>query len=124
MRYFLPILLVLAAAWYFTTGVRLGMVTFTPTQMFNANGESTYNIRAFEDYHQVGMTGSCDVKSGEADIRLYAPGGSQVAGQACQKGKWSINISGRGSTGFYRVVVNYHSFSGRIELNEFVSTKR
>lgn len=124
MKYFIPILLALLAGWYFTTGVRLGLVTFTPTTMFNANGSASYNLRAFEDKQQVGLVGSCRVTAGRATIVLLSPSGTQVAGQECvpaatgEAGHWSINVVGRGQPGNYKAVVNYSNFNGSIELND------
>lgn len=119
MRYFIPILLLLAAAWYFTTGIRVGLVTFTPATMINANGKATYHLRAFEDKKQVGFIGSCTVKSGLAVVRLLRPDGTQAAGQECLTGgPWSINVQERSVPGNYRAVVEYKNFNGTIELKE------
>lgn len=130
MRYLIPALLILAALWYFTTGVRLGMVTYTPTIMFNANGKSTYTVRAAEERQQVGIAGTCKVTSGVATIRLLSPGGTQVAGQACERapngqaGNWSVNLLGSGNAGLYKVVLEYKNFSGQLELNEVITATR
>ena len=124
MRYALPILLLLAAAWYFTTGIRVGLVTFTPATMINANGKSQYKIRAYEEKQQVGLTGTCTVKSGRATIRLNRPDGTSVAGQECQTGgPWSINVRSQGAAGFYTASVEYNNFNGKIELNTIAPGK-
>lgn len=124
MRYALPILLLLAAAWYYTTGIRVGLVTFTPTTMINANGKATYHLRAFEDQKQIGFTGTCTVKSGQAVVRLLRPNGSQAAGQTCSSGgPWAINVQEKSIPGNYKTVVEYRNFNGKIELKEALPGK-
>lgn len=119
MRYALPILLLLAAAWYFTTGIRVGLVTFTPATMINANGKSKYKIRAFETKQVVGVQGTCTVKSGKATVTLYRPDGTPVAAQDCLPGgPWSLSMQGQGSAGMYQATINYRNFNGKIELND------
>ncbi|WP_135229292.1 hypothetical protein [Deinococcus fonticola] len=119
MRYLIPILLLLAAAWYFTTGFRVGVVTFTPTTMINANGKATYNLRSFEERKQVGLIGTCTVKSGLATVRLLRPDGTQADGKECPPGgPWSITVQDKGISGNYRAVIEYRNFNGKIELNE------
>lgn len=125
MRYLLPVLLILAAIWYFTTGIRVGVVTFTPTYMANANGSASYRIRAFDERQQVGYSGGCQVRSGQAVIQFFNPAGNLAAQPIqCVSGNWSINVLGSGAPGFYKAVVNYKNFTGKITLNEVVQAGR
>lgn len=118
MRYFVPLVFIVLAALYFTLGLRAGYLTLTKTYMYNANGTNTYSYQATDDQQRLGVTGSCEVSGGQATVTLLDPSGTQIAGQTCQKGKWSLNVMGGGKVGLYKVVVNFKKFNGTMELNE------
>lgn len=118
MRLLVLVLILALAAVYFTIGLRFGYVTLTPTYMWNATGQNSYAFRTLEADQSVGVKGSCQVRSGQAIVRLYDPKGGQVAGQSCQKGKWALNITGTGAAGNYRLVVDLNKFSGVLDLEE------
>lgn len=118
MRLLVLAVLAALAVLYFTVGLRFGYVTLTETQLFNATGTNTYVFRTLEDRQQVGVTGTCRVRSGRATLRLFGPTGTQVAGQVCQKGEWSLNVMGSGKTGNYRLEVEFDKYTGSINLNE------
>lgn len=118
MRYVILVVLAALAAWYFTTGIRLGIVTGGTVTMFNANGTSKYPFKTDGPNQQVGVTGSCNVQKGSITLRLLDSRGTQVAGQQCPKGNWSFNLMSSGEVGEYNVEVQYHAFTGKLTLNE------
>ncbi|CAM3180085.1 hypothetical protein DEDE109153_01535 [Deinococcus deserti] len=118
MRLLVLVLIAVVAAVYFTAGLRFGYVTLTPTYMWNATGQNSYTFRTIEADQSVGVKGSCQVRSGQAVVRLYDPKGGQIAGQSCPKGKWALNIMGSGAAGTYRLVVDLDKFSGTLDLEE------
>lgn len=118
MRLLLLVVLAALTALYFTVGLRFGYVTLTETQFLNANGTSSYIFNTFEERQQVGVAGSCRVRSGSATIRLFNPDGRQVASQVCQKGTWALSLMGTGKVGNYRLTVDYASYNGSLNLKE------
>lgn len=119
MRYIILVLLIALAALYFTTGIRLGIVTGGGSvQMFNANGVANYPMRTADTLQQIGMVGSCEVTKGTATLRLLNSDGVQLAGQTCSRGKWSVNLMTGGEIGGYTVQVNYKNFTGKMNLQE------
>ncbi|SMB91558.1 hypothetical protein SAMN00790413_01190 [Deinococcus hopiensis KR-140] len=117
-------LVVIAAAvlLYFTVGLRLGYVTLMPTQLYNANGQNHYGFEAFEDNQSVGVTGTCRVREGRAVLRLLDPSGKQVATQTCVPGVWSLQLTGYGQQGFYKLYINFDRYTGVMDLNESRNT--
>lgn len=120
MRYFLTALGLLFALLYFTVGVRVGYVTLTRTYLWNATGKNTYAFRTLEDGQRIGVTGSCQVKSGTATIRLFNSSGAQVDGRMCTPAKqpWALEVMGTGPAGLYRLTVDFQKFTGNIDLRE------
>ncbi|GAA5514841.1 hypothetical protein Dcar01_03602 [Deinococcus carri] len=115
------LLLALAAAvllLYVTFGLRLGYVTLTPTQLLNAQGQNRYTFQLYEDGKSVGVTGTCTARSGHATLRLLAPDGTQIAGQSCPRGTWSLNLRGSGQPGLYRLLVDFDHYTGTMNLTE------
>lgn len=122
MRYILAVLVVVLATLYFTVGLRLGAVTLTETYLLNATGTNTYRYTTADNLQRVGVTGACRVRGGEATVRLLAPDGTQIAGQTCHEGEWSLNVVGGGQPGTYRVLVEFDHYTGRLNLQESHST--
>lgn len=122
MRYILAVLAVALATLYFTVGLRLGALTLTEAYLLNATGTNTYTYAAADAQQRVGVTGACRVRSGAATVRLLAPDGTQIAGQTCHEGEWSLNVTGGGQSGPYRVVVEFDHYTGRLGLQESHST--
>ncbi|SEJ03904.1 hypothetical protein SAMN04488058_103166 [Deinococcus reticulitermitis] len=118
MRLLLLALVVVLGVVYATMGLRFGYLTLTETQMLNASGTNTYHFRTLDGRQRVGVTGSCQVRSGTATLRLYDPGGTQVAGQRCQKGSWSLSVIGGGREGDYTLKVELDRYTGSLNLNE------
>ncbi|AWT35288.1 hypothetical protein GCM10008956_10760 [Deinococcus arenae] len=118
MRLLLAALALVLTLMYFTFGLRFGYVTLTPTYMLNATGESRYGFITYDDKQSVGVRGTCDVRKGNVTVRLLDPGGTQVAGQVCPKGKWGLAAMGKGRQGTYELVVEYKDFTGTLDLNE------
>ena len=115
------LILALAAALallYFTFGLRLGYVTLTPTQLLNAQGQNRYSFELYEDGKHVGVRGTCTVRGGHATLRLLDPAGTQVAGQSCPKGTWSLRLMGGGQPGMYQLIVDLDRYSGTLDLKE------
>lgn len=118
MRYLLLALVAAVVLLYFTLGLRLGYVTLMPTHLLNAQGQNAYAYRLYEAGKSVGVRGTCTVRDGRATLRLLDPSGTQVAGQACPPGTWSVALSGSGSPGIYRLVVDFNHYTGTLDLNE------
>ena len=118
MRFLFVALAVAVALLYFTVGLRFGYVTLTPTHLLNAQGENKYAFELYEADKNVGVRGTCSVRSGKAVVRLLDPSGTQVAGQTCPKGEWSLNLLGGGKLGVYRLTVEFDRYSGTLDLKE------
>ena len=120
MRYLLMALGLLLALLYFTVGVCVGYVTLTRTYLWNTTGQNTYTFRTLEDGQRVGVTGSCQVKSGTATIRLFNSSGTQVDGRICTPAPqpWALEVMGAGPAGLYRLTVDFQKFTGNIDLRE------
>lgn len=118
MRILLLALVAAVALLYFTLGLRFGYVTLTPTQLLNAQGQNSYTFELYDEGKSVGVTGTCAVRGGQATLRLLDPSGTQVAGQSCPKGQWSLRLLGGGQPGRYRLLVNFDHYSGTLELRE------
>lgn len=118
MRFLLLALVAAVALLYFTFGLRLGYVTLTPTHLLNAQGQNSYAYSLFEDGKSVGVRGTCTVSSGRATLRLVDPSGTQVAGQECPPGRWSVSLVGSGHPGVYRLYVEFNHYTGTLDLDE------
>ncbi|ULH16233.1 hypothetical protein MF271_06390 [Deinococcus sp. KNUC1210] len=119
MRLFTGILLGLLALvlglTYHFGGIRLGLVTLTPTRMWNANGATSYGF--LNTGNGVTVTGVCSATSGVAVFRLYSQDGTQVAGQQCPKGDWTINLEGQTPFITYRLVTEYRNYNGIVDIS-------
>lgn len=118
MRFLIALLLIVAAVLgltYTFGGIKFGLVTLTPTRMWNAQGESNYAY--LNGGSGVQVTGECKSKSGFAILRLTDPDGLQVAGQQCPKGTWSINMAGKGKIGSYHLNIAYLDYTGSLDLS-------
>ena len=118
MRYLIVALALAVALLYVTFGLRFGYVTLTPTQMLNAQGQNRYSFELYEDGKNVGVRGTCTARSGRATLRLLDPSGTQIAGQSCPKGEWSLRLLGGGQPGFYQLVVDLDRYTGTLDLSE------
>lgn len=118
MRLLVMVLLLALAALYLTSGLRLGYVTLTPTYLVNATGENRYTFRVYDQNQEVGVRGSCAVRSGRATFRLTDPRGSQIAGQVCPQGRWGLNVLGTGDVGNYQLTIELEKFTGTIDVKE------
>ena len=113
--FLLGLLLLVLGLTYHYGGIRLGMVTVTPTRMWNSNGSASYAY--LNSGSGVLVTGICSATSGVAVFRLLAQDGSQVAGQQCPKGDWRIDLEGKGSLATYRLSIDYTHFTGIVDLS-------
>lgn len=118
MRLLMLALAAAVALLYFTSGLRLGYVTLTPTQLLNAQGQNRYAFELYEDGKHVGVRGTCTVRSGRATLRLLDPAGTQIAGQSCPRGEWSLRLAGGGQPGMYQLIVDLDRYSGKLDLKE------
>lgn len=118
MRWALLVLVLALGALGYFFGLRFGYLSLTPAWMYNAQGLNTYSYRTYDDRGQVVLSGSCMTMSGQATLRLFSPSGQFVKGQACSKGKFSLNLNGGGEPGYYRLAVELNHFTGRLEVNE------
>lgn len=118
MRLLLLALVAALGVVYATVGLRFGYLTLTETQLLNATGTNTYHFRTIDARQRVGVTGSCRVRSGAATLRLYDPSGTQVAGQRCQRGSWSLSVLGGGREGDYTLRVELDRYTGSLNLKE------
>lgn len=118
MRFLVVVLALVVGLVYFFFGLRFGYVTLIPTRMVNAQGENNYVFDVFEPGQSVGVTGTCRTSGGRAVLRLYDPKGTQIAGQACPKGQWALQVLGKGDSGRYRLNIQLDHFTGVLDLNE------
>lgn len=118
MRYILLIIVLALTGWYFTTGIRLGMVTSGNVRMYNANGSAEYPLRTAETYQKLRVTGSCDVQKGTATLHFYDPKGAAIGSQVCRIGKWKINKEMGGQAGYYKMIIHYHNYTGTLNIQD------
>jgi len=118
MRLLMLALVAAVTLLYFTLGLRLGYVTLTPTHLVNAQGQNRYSFQLYEDGQHVGVRGTCAVRSGQTTLRLLDPVGTQVAGQECPPGRWSVSLVGSGYPGVYRLYVDFNHYTGTLDLDE------
>jgi hypothetical protein len=118
VRFLFVALAVAVALLYFTVGLRFGYVTLTPTRLLNAQGENRYAFELYDDGRSVGVQGTCSVSGGQATLRLLDPRGTQVAGQTCARGNWSLSLLGGGQPGIYRLSVEFDRYTGVMDLKE------
>lgn len=124
MRYILGLVLMLVVVLYLTIGLRVGYITLSPTYLFNASGTNTYPMNTVENDQKVGVTGTCNTKSGEAVIRLFNAEGVQITGQTCTKGKFSLNvIGGSGPPQLYKLEVVMKKYTGTLTLEPQIQGK-
>jgi hypothetical protein len=117
MRFLTALLILLAVTLgllYTFGGVKFGLVTITPARMWNAQGVNTYAY--LNSGSGIQVSGGCVVSSGSAILRLTDPDGLQVAGQECPKGKWSINMGGKGKLGSYQLNIAYLNYTGTLDV--------
>ncbi|MEW6422255.1 MAG: hypothetical protein AB1511_11110 [Deinococcota bacterium] len=118
MRFLLLALVAALLLLYFTFGLRFGYVTLTPTRLLNAQGQNQYAFDLYEENKTVGVTGTCSGRSGQVTLRLLDPSGTQVAGQSCPPGTWSLSLLGSGHLGVYRLIVDFKHYTGTLDLKE------
>ncbi|WP_232472163.1 hypothetical protein [Deinococcus sp. DB0503] len=118
VRFLLLALVAALLLLYFTFGLRFGYVTLTPTHLLNAQGQNQYAFELYEDGKAVGVTGTCSGRSGQVTLRLLDPSGTEVAGQSCPPGTWSLNLLGGGHPGIYRLIVDFKHYTGTLSLKE------
>lgn len=124
MRYVLGLLLAVLLVLYFTIGLRIGYITLSATYLFNASGTNSYPMDTKENGQKVGVTGTCNVKSGEATIRLINTQGQQLAGQVCRGGNFSLNvIGGGGPPQVYTLEVIMKKYTGTLTLEPQIQGK-
>ena len=120
MRVFLVVLVLAAAALYYFIGLRIGYATVTPLYLLNAQGESSYPFRLYEEdtaVSKVQITGTCQGRSGLATLRFLAPDGTELSAVRCPPGRWTLNMGGSGEVGIYKLLVDYQHYTGSLELN-------
>ncbi|AFZ69166.1 hypothetical protein [Deinococcus peraridilitoris] len=118
MRWAWIVLIVAVATLAYFAGLRFGYLSLTPTWMYNAQGNNSYTFRTYDERGEVFLSGSCTTRSGEATLRLYAPGGTFVGGQVCRAGSYNLALRGGGEIGLYKLTVDFNHFTGRLEINE------
>ena len=119
MRVFLAVLALALVAVYFTMGVRVGYATMTPLYLVNAQGQSQYPFRVFDDSAsaKLTITGRCVGNSGNATLRFLAPDQTELSAVRCPPGNWTLEMSTDGKPGIYTLNVTYQHYTGRLELN-------
>ena len=120
MRVILAVLVLAAVAVYFTVGLRLGYATVTPLYLLNAQGESSYPFRLYQEsdaISKVQITGTCQGRSGTATLRFLAPDGTELSAVRCPPGRWTLNMGGSGEVGIYTLTVDYQHYTGTLQLN-------
>lgn len=119
MQVLVAVFLLIAGGLYFTTGIRLGMVTMMPTTMFGAKGVSEYKLRTHEMGSRVGANGTCEAKKGSVEFVMVGPDGKLHQKALCRSGKKvKINVMAGGKPGMYKLRATYKNFDGKVELVE------
>ncbi|MFN8509601.1 MAG: hypothetical protein U0Z75_03405 [Deinococcaceae bacterium] len=116
MRSLIVLLLVGLAAWYFTIGIRFGLVTEWPTQIFNGNGTSTYEKEIFTPKYPLNIRGTCNTLSGKLTIRVLTPSRQVLASTVCTKGPKNVSINLVPGVGKYPLELKFERYFGSIDV--------
>ncbi|MBC7645692.1 MAG: hypothetical protein H7095_01080 [Pseudopedobacter sp.] len=116
MRELFVIALIGIGIWYFTIGVRIGLVGTWPTTLVNAKGTNNYSVTILRDGNTVTIKGTCTTWSGKVEIYLQGPRGQVLGSAVCSKGTQSLNIVYIAVMADYNVQVKMESYSGRLDF--------
>ncbi len=117
MRSLVVLAIIGLAVWYFTIGIRIGLLTDWPTQIFNGNGTNTYTKEIVYDKYQLTLVGTCTTSSGKATISFTSPQGRTLAGVVCSKGTQAVNIKLLPGIGKFPLIVKLEKFTGNIDVH-------
>jgi hypothetical protein len=117
MRSLIVLAIIGLAVWYFTIGIRIGLLTDWPTQIFNGNGTNTYTKDIVYDKYALTVIGTCTTSSGKATISVTSPQGRTLASVQCTKGKQNVNIKLVPGLGKFPLIVKMEKFTGNIDVH-------
>jgi len=117
MRQLLVIALIGIGVWYFTIGVRIGLIGTWPTTLFNAKGTNNYPITVLRDGNTLSVKGSCTTYGGKLEIYVLGPQSQVVSSAQCNKDTQSLNLSVLAVKADYNVQVKMEGFSGRLDFS-------
>jgi hypothetical protein len=117
MRELFVIALIGIGIWYFTIGVRIGLIGTWPTTILNAKGTNNYPVTILRDGNTVTIKGTCTTWSGKASIYLQGPRGEALGSALCSKDTQSLDIRYKAVEGEYNVQVIMESYSGRLDFS-------
>jgi len=117
MRQLAVIALIGIAVWYFTIGVRVGLIGTWPTTLFNAKGTNNYPITVLRDGNTLTIAGSCTTYGGKLEIYVLGPRNEVVSSAQCSKATQSLNLKVRAVKADYNVQVKMEGFSGRLDFS-------
>ena len=116
MRELFVIALIGIGIWYFTIGVRVGLIGTWPTTLLNAKGTNNYPVTILRDGNSVTIRGSCTTWSGKAAIYLLGPKGQVLGSALCSKDIQTLNIVYKAVMAEYNVQVKMDGYSGRLDF--------
>jgi hypothetical protein len=104
------------AVWYFTIGIRIGLIGEWPTQIFNGNGTASYVEEIVFRTYPVDVTGSCSTQSGKATISITNQQGQVLSSVQCTKGMTVVNMRIRPGIGKYPVLIKLEKYFGTLNI--------
>jgi len=117
MRQLAVIALIGIAVWYFTIGVRVGLIGTWPTTLLNAKGTNNYPITVLRDGNTLSVKGSCTTWGGKLEVYLLGPRQEVLGSAQCSKATQSLNLSIRAVKADYNVQIKMEAFSGRLDFS-------
>ncbi len=116
MRQLLVIALIGIAVWYFTIGVRVGLIGTWPTTLLNAKGTNNYPFTVLRDGNTLSVTGSCTTWGGKLEVYILGPRREVLGSALCSKATQTLNMRVRAVKADYNVQVKMEAYSGRLEF--------
>lgn len=118
MRWFLLLVVVGLGVLAYFSGLRLGYLTLTPWWGYNVQGVNKYTYNRVDPEGTLRLVGDCDAREGSATMRLFSPGGQEVASARCASGKYNLALPTPRVPGLYRLEVNFDRYTGTLNLTE------
>ncbi len=116
MRQLVVIALIGIAVWYFTIGVRVGLIGTWPTTLLNAKGTNNYGVTVLRDGNTLTVKGSCTTFSGKLSLYVLGPRNEVLSSALCNKDTQAINLVVKAVKADYNVQVKMEAYSGRLDF--------
>lgn len=119
MRWILVLLILGAAALYFTVGIRVGILPQTPAYYANAVGTNVYPVSVRTPEAQIDVRYEFRVNSGELEVRLVSQGRELWRERArpgrTVRGRQSFPVDG--GAGISRIELRLDGVTGAVNLD-------